>query len=75
MCGGIMKRISSKNGSAVVFHIGSDGTGASAYTEETGYVFEEKLILICCADRFAKGADVSLPYDFPRAADRLAERY
>lgn len=75
MCGSIMKKISSKNGSAVVFHIGSDGTGASAYTEETGYVFEEKLILICCADRFAKGADVSLPYDFPRAADRLAERY
>ncbi len=75
MCGSIMKKISSKNGNAVVFHIGSDGTGASAYTEETGYVFEEKLILICCADRFAKGEDVSLPYDFPRAADRLAERY
>lgn len=75
MCGNIMKKISAKNGSPVVFHIGSDGTGASAYTEVTGYVFEEKLILICCADRFAKGMDVSLPYDFPRAADRLAERY
>ncbi|MCM1022813.1 MAG: sugar phosphate nucleotidyltransferase [Prevotella sp.] len=75
MCGDIMKRIGDKNGEPIVFHIGSDGKGVSAYTEETGYVFEERLILICCAERFAEGKDVSLPYDFPRAADRLAERY
>ena len=75
MCGDIVKRISDKNGEPMVFHIGGDGSGLSVYTEETGYVFEEKLILICCADRFARGMDVALPYDFPRAADRLAEKY
>lgn len=75
MCGDIIKRISDKNGEPIVFHIGSDGKGASAYTEETGYVFEERLILICCTERFSRGMDVALPYDFPRAADRLAERY
>ena len=75
MCGDIMKRIGDKNGEPIVFHIGSDGKGASAYTEETGYVFEEKLILICCAYRFSRGLDIALPYDFPRAADRLAEKY
>lgn len=75
MCGDIMKRIGDKNGEPIVFHIGSDGKGASAYTDETGYVFEEKLILICCAERFSQGMDVALPYDFPRAADRLAESF
>lgn len=75
MCGGIFSRISEKNGKPIVFHIGADGTGTSAYTEETGYVFEEKLTLICCARRFEQGQDIALPYDFPQAADRLAERY
>lgn len=75
MCGDIVKRISDKNGEPMVFHIGGDGNGLSVYTEETGYVFEEKLILICCADRFSRGRDIALPYDFPRAADRLAEKY
>ncbi len=75
MCGDIFDKINDRNGSPIVFHIGSDGRGTSAYTEETGYVFEEKLILICCARRFEQGLDVSLPYDFPRAADKLAEKY
>lgn len=75
VCGGIFDRINDKNGEPIVFHIGSDGRGASAYTEETGYVFEEKLILICCRRRFEQGLDVALPYDFPQAADRLAKQY
>lgn len=75
MCGGIFDSISDRNGSPIVFHIGGNGKGTSAYTEETGYVFEEKLILICCKRRFEQGYDIALPYDFPRAADRLAESF
>ena len=75
VCGDILDRISDRDGSPIVFHIGSDGLGTSAYTEETGYVFEEKLILICCTRRFEQGYDIALPYDFPQAADKLAERY
>ncbi|MCM1328304.1 MAG: sugar phosphate nucleotidyltransferase [Ruminococcus sp.] len=75
LCGGILNKISNKNGAPVVFHIGSDGKGVSAYTDETGYVFEEKLLLLACMRRFAMGYDVALPYDFPKAADKLAKKF
>ncbi len=75
MCGDILHRISDKNGSPIVFHIGSDGRGVSAYTEETGYVFEEKLALICCKQTLSQGMDIAVPYDFPKAADKIAEKY
>lgn len=75
LCSGILNRINNKNGEAVVFHIGSDGKGVSAYTDETGYVFEEKLLLLACMRRFAMGYDIALPYDFPKAADKLAKKF
>lgn len=75
MCGDIFDKISDKDGSPIVFHIGGDGAGTSAYTEDTGYVFEERLILICCKKCFEQGIDIALPYDFPQAADKLAEQY
>ena len=75
LCSGILNKINNKNGSPIVFHIGSDGKGVSAYTDETGYVFEEKLLLIACMRRFAMGYDIALPYDFPKAADRLAKKF
>lgn len=75
LCEEIIGRINCKDGSPVVFHLGSNGRGVSAYTDETGYVFEEKLILICCNGLFMQGRNVSLPCDFPAAAERLAQRY
>ena len=75
MCEDIFRRISAKEGKPLVFHIGSDGTGVSAYTEETGYVFEEKLMLICCKQHFSLGHDIALPYHFPMTADKIAEKY
>ncbi len=74
-CEGLLKKINDKDGKPIVFHIGSDGRGTSAYTDETGYVFEDKLILICCKNLFEHGRDVSLPYNFPIAADTLAESF
>ena len=74
-CEGIIRKISSKDGAPIVFHIGSSGRGISAYTDKTGYVFEEKLIMICCKNLFEQGMDVSLPHDFPTAVERLAEKY
>lgn len=78
VCEKILKRINgrgSENRDAVVFHIGGDGKGISAYTETTGYVFEEKLLMLACMKHFADGHDVALPYDFPKAADKLAKKY
>ncbi len=59
----------------IVFNISSDGLKASAYSDTTGFVFYEKLILICCVDEFEKGNDVPLPYSFPLIADTLAVKY
>ncbi len=75
VCEKIIGKINCKDGSPIVFHIGSNGRGVSAYTDETGYVFEEKLVLICCKDIFEQGRDVALPADFPSAAEKLAESF
>lgn len=72
-CEKIIAKINCKDGSPIVFHIGSSGRGVSAYTEETGYVFEEKLVMICLKQHFEQGRDAALPADFPTAAERLAE--
>ncbi|MCD7730403.1 MAG: NTP transferase domain-containing protein [Oscillospiraceae bacterium] len=75
ICSELLDGINSKDGSSIVFHINENGTKLSAYTEETGYVFSDKLMLLCCREYFKQGKDVALPYNFPSAADRLAEEY
>lgn len=71
----LVELMNDRNGEAVVFHISGDGTKVSAYTEETGYVSQEKLIMLWCAGEFAQGKNVILPASFPQAADALAKRY
>lgn len=78
VCEKILEKLNGKGGDkreTIVFHIGGDGKGISAYTEATGYVFEEKLLLLACTKRFAEGHDAALPYDFPKAADKLAKKF
>ncbi len=75
LCDMLLKGINDKDGVPVVFHISGDGTKLSAYTEETGYVFHDRLTLLCCRKLFEEGKDAALPYDFPAAADTLAEKY
>ncbi len=53
----------------IAFHISSDGARISAYTDETGYVFHEKLVMLCMLHSQNK---ISLPSDFPSAAEKLA---
>lgn len=75
LCSTLLDGLNDKDGNPVVFHISSDGTKISAYTEKTGYVFGEKLTLLCCKEEFSQGRNVLLPCDFPSAADILAEKY
>lgn len=70
----IPKRIDT-NGQKIIFHISGDGKKSSAYTEETGYVFYEKMIVLAGKIYFEQGKDISLPYNFPLVADDLAQRY
>ncbi|MFT3950623.1 MAG: sugar phosphate nucleotidyltransferase [Oscillospiraceae bacterium] len=62
------------NGERVVFHLGTDAKRMSAYSDRTGYVFHERLVLLGARINFDKGLAVSLPYSFPVAADELAEQ-
>lgn len=75
LCDEILSEINDRDGAPVVFHISADGREVSAYTDETGYVFHDKLILLCCQRLFKSGRDAALPYSFPTVADDLARMY
>jgi len=75
LCEELTDNNTSDHFSSVTFSVSDDGMRASAYSCETGFVFYEKLILICCIDEFEKGNDVALPYSFPMIADRIASGY
>ncbi len=62
-------------GERMVIHISGDGKKASLYTDATGYIFYEKMVLLGCKIMFEKGLDVSLPFSFPAVADELAKIY
>lgn len=60
------------DGQKIVINLTNGGRNATLYSEETGYVSYEKLIMICSLIYFINGKDVSLPYHFPSVADKLA---
>ncbi len=71
----VLEQVNDRDGERIVFHISSDGRKLSAYTEKLGYVFYEKLLLLCCQNNFRKGIDIALPYSAPAIADNLASRF
>lgn len=58
-----------RDGTRIAFHISGDGSRISAYTEETGYVFHERLVMLCLSRMKKSAAAVSSK--FPRAAEKL----
>lgn len=71
----LLAPVNSTNGKEIVFSISADGRKASAFSEESGYVFRERLVMIAAIKAFSEGRTVSLPCEFPKAADTLAEKY
>lgn len=63
------------DGQKIIINLTSGGRLATFYSEDTGYVFYQKLIMLCCLIYFKNGKDVSLPYHFPSVADTLAQAY
>ena len=57
----------------IIFHVSADGNSCSAYTEKTGYIFHEKLILLAMKALFNKKIPVSVPFSFPMGAESIAE--
>ncbi|MDD7428351.1 MAG: hypothetical protein PUK49_01045 [Oscillospiraceae bacterium] len=53
----------------IAFHISGDGSRISAFTEETGYVFHERLVMLCLSRMKKSSAAVSSR--FPHAAEKI----
>ena len=62
-------------GELLTFQMSGDGRRVSLYTEKTGWVFYERLLLLLAGQYFAEGRDAALPYWMPRAAEELAANY
>lgn len=60
------------SGPQVTLRISADGRRASLYTEKTGWIFYEKLLLMCCQQYLMLGKDVALPCWVPHIAERMA---
>ena len=73
VCEKILEGRNDKNGERIAFRISGDGRRISAYSEETGYVFRDRLIMICCMDMFDRGEDCAVCGSVPRALEQLAE--
>lgn len=72
------KALSGKNdpgGTRIAFRISADGKRVSAYSEDTGYVFCDKLIMLCCREIFEKGEDCAVCGSVPKALEKLAAQY
>ncbi|MCD8327774.1 MAG: hypothetical protein LUC25_01610 [Ruminococcus sp.] len=58
----------------IVFNFSLDCKKVSAYSERSGYVFYETLLLIAAKIELEKGVEVEVPKYFPQAADILSGR-
>lgn len=73
-----LRALSGKNdpsGERIAFHIGADGGRLSAYSDSTGYIFREKLLMLCCRGLFEKGEDAAFCGRPPKWLCKMAEKY
>lgn len=62
------------NGGHITLRLSADGRRASVYTEATGWIFYEKLLMMCCQRRLMAGEDAALPCWLPHIAEETAAR-
>lgn len=73
-----LRAIDGKNdpsGERIAFHIGADGGRLSAYSDSTGYVFREKLLMLCCRGLFERGEDAAFCGRPPKWLEKMAAGY
>lgn len=57
----------------IAFHISADGRRVSAYSDETGYVFHDKLLMLAVKRLSLRGMkNIGVCSDMPKAADSIA---
>lgn len=70
---GLLNGRNDRSGERIAFHFSSDGRQVSAYSESTGYIFSDKLRLICMRELFERGEDAAVCGNVKKAEQRLAE--
>lgn len=75
LCDEVFPHISGNEGLA--FHLNEDGVKVTAFTESTGYIQCEKLLLLALKYRLDSfnGKVFDIPTKFPSAAERIASGY
>ena len=63
------------SGSRLTVQLASDGMTAALYTEQQGWIFYERLLLLVAQQYLAQQQTVALPYWVPPAAERMAAQY
>ena len=63
------------DGEEIVFHILDNAHKVTAYSEKTGYVVFERLVLLCTKIHLENNEDTAIPFTFPSVFDDLARDY
>lgn len=63
------------NGEEIIFHFLDNAGRVTAYSEKTGYVLYERLVLLCAKIHLERNEDVAVPFTFPCAFDEMASDY
>ncbi len=63
------------NGEEIIFHFLDNVGKVTAYSESTGYVLYERLLLLAVKAHFEKGEDVAVPFTLPCVFDETASGY
>lgn len=67
-----LSRLGCREGGDLRLHLGTSGARLSVYHPETGYVWPERILAVCCRDAFLQGCNVALPFDAPKAIEQMA---
>lgn len=63
------------NGEEIIFHFLDNVGKVTAYSEKTGYILYERLVLLCAKIHLEKNEDVAIPFTLPCAFDEMAGEY
>lgn len=74
VCDRLFLKRNDLNGEEIIFHILNENGKISAYTDETGYVFYEKLVFLVAANHLKNGEDIALPFTFPSVIEEYAQK-
>lgn len=71
----IAEKISDSGGLHVEITIFPDGQGAEFFSEATGTITHDQLLMLACMDCFKAGFDAAVPSYFPSFAGEIAQQY